>query len=438
MVQAWTRVRQRLWPEADFRRLWLGQTVSEFGSLLGALPLVALLALDASPAQIGVLAALESLPRLLLGLFAGVWVDRVRRRPLLLAADLGRAGLLAVAAWLALAGRLTLVWLYAVAFAVGALTTLFAVAFDAYVPRLVAREQLVAANSRLGASASLAESLAPGLGGLLAQLFSAPALLLADGLSFLVSASQIWAIRRPEPPVTGSPLDHRPARARETGPAGALAGIGADLLGGLAYLALHPLLGPLAGSAALRSFFGAFFGALYLWYGLRLLGLSPALVGLTVGAGGIGALLGTLAARRLIGALGFGRGLVWSVAASALLSLLIPLARGPVWTAAALLIVAQVLGDVALTLFFIGERSLRQAVTEDGRLGRVNAAFQFMNGGAHSLGLLAGGLLGQTLGVRPALYLAVGGSLLAALWLSRSPVRRLETLASRDPDPAPD
>lgn len=394
-------------------RLWGGQTISEFGSWLGALSLLAILVLDATPAQMGILETLKAAPALMVGLFAGVWVDRRRRRPLLVGADIGRAVVLGLVALAAVAGLVKMVHLYTAALVVGSLTVLFNLAYHSYVPGLVRRDQLVDANSKLGATASLAEIASPGLGGLLVQLISAPFTMLLDAASYLASALFVGSIRRQE---------KTPQRDAQSG------SVWRDIETGLRLVTDHPLLRATAGASATRSFFGGFYAALYSLYVLREVGLSPAVLGLLIGAGGVGSFFGALLAGRFNRHLGWGNGLIVASFTSGSFALLIPLAAGPPLTAAVILLISQLIGDAFLTIYVIGELSLRQTITPDRLLGRANASFEFLVGGVGAIGILVGGLAGEVLGLRPATAVAALGMIFAFLWLFLSPLRGLEGL----------
>jgi MFS family permease len=397
-----------LWRQPDFMRLWMGQTVSAFGSWLGALSLLAILVLEATPAQMGVLEAVRAAPALLIGLFAGVWVDRLRRRPILMTADIGRFLLLGLVVLAAFAGILQMTWLYVAAFLVGCLTVLFNIAYRSYVPALVSRQRLVAANSKLSASESLAEITAPGLGGLLVQLISAPLTLLLDAVTFLASAVFLRRIQTAEP--LPESLTQQSVRQE----------IGA----GLRYVWQERSLRALILAAATRDFFGNFFAALYALYVLRQIGLSPALLGILVGSGGIGALAGATLVGRVTRRWGTGRTLIRAILFTGIVGLLVPLAGSfPRWTAAALLLAGQLIGDVGMSIYLITGLSLRQTLAPDAMLGRVNASFEFLVGGMGTMGIFVGGVLGQTVGIRPSLLIAVSGAMLSCLWLLFSPVR---------------
>lgn len=396
----------------DFMKLWSAQAISVFGSTLTreALPLAAILSLAATPAQVGLLAALGMLPVLLVGLPAGVWVDRLRRRPILIAADLGRAVLLfsiPLAAWF---GLLTLTHLFVVAFLAGTLTVFFSVADNSYLPSVVKRENLVEANSKFGMTDSVAEIGAPAAAGLLVQWLTAPVTILFDALSYLGSAWLLGSIRTPETP---------PA-PKETS-----TGFWQDVGDGLRLVIHNPYLRALAGSAATFSFFGSFIGALYAIFVVRELGLSPATLGLLVATGGVSSLLGASLAGWLPRRFGLGRALISTRFLASLVGLLLPLAAGSPLTIILLLGAGQLFGDALMTIYMINAVSLRQAITPDHLLGRMNASMDLLVTGLSPVGLLIGGILGEAIGLRLTLAIAVVGGLSGCLWLIFSPVRGL-------------
>jgi len=208
MYRKWTRRRHftGLWRHADFMRLWTGQTISGFGSLIGAtaIAFTAILVLHATPFQLGILAAVRLAPGFLTGLIAGAWVDRLRRRPILICADIGRGLLLATIPLAAILQRLHIEQLYIVTFFVGILSTFFDVAYESYLPSLIGRDQLIEGNSKLSASASAAEFGGLAVAGWLVQLFTAPLTILIDAVSFAVSAISISLVRTPEQAVPPS------------------------------------------------------------------------------------------------------------------------------------------------------------------------------------------------------------------------------------------
>ena len=406
-----------LWRHADFMKLWAGQTVSQFGSMVtrDALPLIGVLVLRASPWQMGLLSAAGLAPVLFIGLLAGAWVDRLRRRPILMAADLGRALLVASIPLAAVLGRLTLLHLYVVAALAGVLTVFFDVAYQAFLPSLVAPEQVFEGNSKLSLTGSLAEIVVPGITGLLVQIISAPFTLAIDALSFLGSAVSLSLIRAPEPPP--------PAPGAQTS-------VAREIGEGLRVAWGQPLLRALALSSAWGDFFGSFYGALYSLYALEVLGLTPAVLGLIIACGGLGALFGAALARPLARRLGQGPALVLSSALMGLIGLLTPLAGGPLWLIIICLVLPQLIGDLFRAAFEISALSLRQAVTPVHLLGRVGASVGFLVGGVATLGLLAGGALGSAIGIRPAIWVAALGGLAATLLLVFSPLPALRGTVS--------
>lgn len=398
-----------LWRHADFMKLWVGQTISQFGSRItrGALPLAAVVALDASPLQMGLLAAAEAAPVLLFGLAAGVAVDRFRRKPLLIATDLGRALILA---WVPLAAVLGLlqVWqLYVVAALCGILTVFFDVAYQSYLPSLVPRERLVEGNSRLALSSSAAEIGGPALGGVLVQWLTAPFAILLDAVSFLVSALFLGLIRAPE---------------RETAPDPEASQGFREALAGVRLLLAQPLLRGLAGAAATLAFFGRFLGTLYTLYALRELGMNAWVLGVVIAFGGLGELAGSVAAEPAVRRFGLGRTLLFSVALTAGAAFLIPLAHPPLPLAVGLMIAAQLVQDSAWTVFLIHEMSLRQALVPDALLGRASAGAALLSAGGGPIGAVLGGVAAQFIGMRAALVVAAVGMTTALFW-TRAAIR---------------
>jgi MFS family permease len=410
-----------LWQNREFLKLWSGQTISVFGSLIGrtALPFTAVLVLNATPFQMALLSAADLVSGLLVGLLAGVWVDRLRRRPVLIAADLGRAVLLGTIPAAALLGVLHVEQLYVIAFLVGVLTMFFDVAYHSYLPSLVRREELVEGNSKLTASASVAEVGGFGLSGWLVQWFTAPIAVLIDAVSFLFSALFVGLIRTPE---------RNAARLSfETPtPAGERQNVWQEMAEGAVAVARDPVLRALAGSAMILALFGPMIGTLILLFTTRELGLRPGIQGMIFAVGGVTSLLGALATGRVTRRLGVGRAMVYGLLLSSLGTFCIPLAHGATVAAVLLLVINQLVTDPSHTVYEINQVSLRQAITPDRLLGRVNASIRFVGLAAMLLGTLLGGLLGQTIGLRPTLVIGSCGGLLAALWLALSPVRLLE------------
>ena len=406
------RPRTGLWANADFLKLWAAQTISFIGSqvTLVAVPLTAVLHLQASSAQMGVLRAVELAPGLLIGLFVGVWVDRVRRRPVLIAADIGRALLLGAIPLAAAIEVLTMGQLYAAAFLVGILTVCFEVAHLSLLPALVPPDRLIDGNSKLEVSRSVAMVAGPGLAGLLVQLVTAPLAIVVDALSFLGSALFLLRIRTPEQPPAASST-RRSLRA--------------DVADGLRAVWRQPMLRSMALSLCVFNLFYSMIGAIYVLFVVRELHLSPATLGLIYAAGSLGFPLGAAFAGRAARRFGVGPTIVWAVGLSDAAFLLIPLAGGSPIGAAALLIAAQALATLAGPITAINQLSLRQAITPAHMLGRVNATMRVIALGTAPLGALLAGGLGELLGLRPTLAIGALGLQLGFLVLLVSPLRRM-------------
>lgn len=399
-----------LWRHPDFVKLWAAHTVSALGTgITGqALPLTALLVLGASAGEMGLLAAITQVPVVVI-LFAGVWVDRLRRRPILIAADVGRAALLVSIPIAAVAGALSLGQLFVVAALVESLSLFFSVAYRSYLPSLVQRERLVEGNSKLSAGGSVAEISGPGLGGVLVQWLSAPLAILFDAASFLLSALFLGAIRTPEPPP-------KPPEERQS--------VRSEISEGLRVVLSNPVLRALAACSGTFTFFGNFF-ALYPLYVVRDLGMPPALVGLFVGAGGIGALVGAMLVGPVTRRFGVGPTLIGSLSFAGIVGSPILFVDGPLPLNVAVFFAAQLVGDIAICIYLINDMSLRQAMVPDRLLGRATASMGFLVGALGPVGALLGGLLGELIGARYTLAIAVIAITLAPLWLFFSPARAL-------------
>jgi MFS family permease len=403
-----------LWRHPEFVKLWAGQTISRFGSEISqlAIPLAAALVLNASPAQMGLLSAFEFLPFLLLSLFAGVWVDRLPRRPILIVADIGRAVLLASIPAAGILGALRIEQLYVVGILAGTLTVFFDVAYQAYLPVLVRREHLVEGNSKLEVSRSVAQIAGPGVAGALVQLISAPLAVLADAISFAISAAFLLFIRTVEPAAVT-----RDKSANS---------IWAELREGLGVVLGNPLLRSIAGCTATSNLFSNALMAVYVLYVTRELAIEPAVLGLIFALGGPGALLGSLLAGWAANRFGLGSTIIGSIVLGGLANLLVPLAGGPPVVVAATLMVAAFIGGVTNPVYNINQVSLRQAITPDRLQGRMNASVRFIVWGTIPLGALLGGVLGEAFGLRPTIGAMAACSLLAPLWVLFSEVRHLK------------
>ena len=395
----------------DFLKLWTGQSVSLFGSQVTrlALPFTAILSLHATPAQMGILGAVQLAPFLLLGLFVGVWVDRLPRRPILIAADIGRALLLSAIPLMALTHTLRIEYLFVVGFLLGTLELFFDVAYMSFLPSLIEREQLVDGNSMLQMSDSVAQVAGPGLGGGLVQVLTAPLAILVDALTFLASAISIVAIGAREEAVQTDERRNVWSEVRE----------------GLKLVIGNPLLRAIGGCTATLNLSANALFTVYMLYCTGPLGLKPAVIGAMFAIGGLSTVAGTLLASRAAGRFGVGPMLIASPFVIGLASLLIPLAGGPPLVAVLLLIAAQVLFGIGRPIFDINQLSLRQAITPARLQGRVNASMLFIMWGVIPIGSLLGGLLGTTIGLRQTLAVGAVGMSLAFIWVLFSPIRGL-------------
>ncbi|CAN5830324.1 MFS transporter [soil metagenome] len=413
--------RTGLWQHPDFIRLWAGQTISAFGSQIGgtALTFTAILTLHATPLQLGWLETARALPVLLIGLLAGVWVDRLRRRPVLIVADIGRALLLTTIPIAALLGVLSMAQLYGVAALVGALALFFDVAYPSYLPSLVKPDELVEGNSKLSMTSAVAEIGGPGLGGALVQLITPPFAILFDACSFLFSALSLGLIRGREP----APIRHTSTDAERP------TGIIHEITEGVRVTLKDPILRALLGCAATSSLTSGIIGTLYALYIVQELGLSPLWMGIVIGVGGVSALIGAFLAAPVTRRVGIGPAMIGARLVAMAVSSLMVLAWGPPQVILPLLLLSQA-ADATWSIYGINETSLRQAITPHHLLGRVNASERFLTGIIFPVGALLGGLLGQTIGLRAAITIGLLIGALATLWLIFSPVYKLKQIES--------
>ena len=414
---------------ADFRWLLTAVGISAIGSRVTrtALPMTAVLLLDASPLQMGWLSVLGVLPGVFVAWWAGAWIDRRSRRNVMIGADWIRAVLIASVPIAALLGFISLVHLCVVAALVCVATVLFEIADHAILPAIVGRERLVAANARRETVDAAAEIGGPPLGGLLVQWLSAPLALAVDAFSFVASALAIGRIRAREPIVDRResasdasqsrplPRSQPPPQSQPPKPASLLreARDGFDLVWS------HPLLKRLLLSTTLLTLFMNFMASLYTLYALRTLNLTPGLLGLVVGCGGVGALIGAALVGRLVRRFGAVPTARWSLIAGGLAQVFIPLAPADPAEGAAFLMLSQLLGDGLLTIYMITETSLRQKAVDDQTLGRAAAVWKMAASIVAPVGMVAGAVLAETIGIRQALWGLVIGASIAALPLIR-------------------
>jgi MFS family permease len=409
-----------LWRHADFLKLWSAETISQVGSQVGnlALPLVAVIVLESTPFEVAALGTIMFLPFILFTLPAGVWVDRMRRRPILIAGDFGRFALELTVPIAYLLGVLTIWQLYVVGFAYGICTVFFDVAYQSYLPSLVARDQLVEGNSKLEISRSASQMAGPGLGGILVQVLTAPYAVLVDSISFLGSGLFLLGIRKHEElpeREDGAPHPSMLREARE----------------GLGYVLGNRYLRSIAACTAISNFAVSLAFAIFLVYAVRVLDLSPAVIGIVFSISSVGSLAAALTAARVSSRLGVGPTIVGSAFVFAPALLLIPAA--PPSSPIPFLVAANVLIGYSAVIYNITQVSFRQAICPERLQGRMNSVMRFIVWGVMPIGSLLGGVLATWIGLRETMWIgAVIGSL-AFVPVLLSPVRRLREM----PAPAP-
>ena len=404
-----------LWRDRECLKYWTASAISDVGSQITALalPLIGALTLMATPWEMGALTAATTAPIVIIGLFAGVIVDRLRRRPVLIVADIGRAVLLLTIPLASVLGVLRIEILYAVAFLVGALSLLFDVAHLSFLPSLIRRDDLVDGNSKLEVTAATAQVVGPGLGGTIIGILGAPFAVVLDAVSFLVSA---WLIKRTRA------VEAPRARPDER------AGMWSEIQEGLRVVFAQPILRALMGCSATINLFGRMFLAVYVLYMTRELGLGPVGVGLVLATGGLGSLAGAVVGGPATRRFGFGPVMIASALGFGLTGLLVPLAV--LFPRIALpMVVASEFGQwMSILVYYVAAITVRQAMAPDRLQGRVNATIRFVGGSALPIGALLGGGLGGIIGLPLTLVVAEVGTLLGVVWLVLSPVRTLRAL----------
>ena len=397
--------------ERDFRRFWLGETVSLVGDqiTLIALPLVAVLELDANASQMGLLTAAALVPNLLFSLHAGAWIDRRgKRRQMMIATALGRAVLLASIPLAYVIGVLSFAQLYVASFLVGTLSVLFFVAYSTLFVSLVPRSRYLEANSLLHGSRALSFVAGPSVGGLLVQALSAPGALVADAVSFLASAFSLNSISPAEPPTEEPQRGHVKA--------------------GIRYIRNSPIVRASLLATATINFFNFIFWALFILYATQVLEVRPSLLGLVLGAASIGGVIGSLIAGRLSRTIGVGPAFAVGCVVFPAPLVLVPLAGGAHWRIVALLFAAEFLSGLGVMVLDITAASIKAALVPDRLRARVSGAYMVVNYGVRPIGALVGGALGSWIGLRPTLWIASVGAVAGVLWLLPSPILRLREL----------
>jgi MFS family permease len=412
-----------LWRQPDFLKLWSAETISQFGTQVSllAIPFVAVVVLDATTFQVAALGVVDFLPFMIFTLPAGVWVDRLRRRPILIVGDFGRAALLLSIPIAYVLDVLTLGQLYVVGFLVGTCTVFFDVAYQSYLPSLVERQQIIEGNSKLEISRSAAQIAGPGFAGLLIQAFTAPYAVLLDALSFLGSGLFFFGIRRHEEP----PTTH--------GANGEKTSLWTELKEGLRFVLGNPNLRAQAGCTATSNFFSNVSFAIIIVFLVRELGLSAGVIGLAFSLGSFGSLIAAFTAMRISRRFGIGPTTIAAAALFGPAALLIAFA--PTGNEAIpFIVLAQLVFGFTVVVYNIVQVSYRQAICPPRLQGRMNSVMRFMVWGTIPLGGLVGGVLGTTIGLRETIVVGAIGAGLSFLWILLSPQRHLREM----PEPVDD
>lgn len=403
------KARSPLWRHSDFLNVWTAETISVFGAqfTMLAVPLAAVLMLDAGPGEMGILIAAEMLPFLLFGLVVGVWVDRMKRRPIMIISDLGRCAALAAIPLAWYFDVLSMPVLYMTAFATGVFTVFFDVAYMSYLPSLVGRDHLVDANSKLEASRSASGTVGPSIAGVVVAVVTAPYAVVANSLTYLASAAFLFRVRKDEPELE---VKERPP-------------VVSEIKGGVMLIARDGRLRAIAGCTAMGNLFSSIFNTVFILYAVDVFGMGSIDLGIIFAAGGIGAVAGAIMTERVSKALGLGRSIAaGSFVAAAAMLLMVVAAED---LAIAFFAISMFVSAFASTVYNIGQISLRQTITPDNQLGKMNASMRFMIWGTMPVGALIGGLLGESLGVSETVIIGVVGMMAAFLWIVFSPIFRI-------------
>jgi MFS family permease len=401
----------------NFRRYFVGQSISMLGDQVSliALPLTAVLALDATPGQMGALLTVALIPNLIFALHAGVWMDRRgRRRDVMIATDIGRGLLIATIPVAYALGHLTWAHLYIVAFLSGTLSVFFFVAYGAFFQVVVPREDYVAANSLIHGSRAFSFLAGTSLGGVLVQLLRGPYALALDAVSYVLSAIFLGRIDAEEPP--GAP--------HESG----------GLMSGIRWIWRNAVIRAELFGVATLNLFNFMFFALFLLYATRDLGIRPATLGIVLGAASVGTVSGSFVTARISRRIGVGPTFVIGCFLFPAPLILVPAAGGPYWLVLTLLFVAESLSGVGLMLLDIMAGTISAGTVPPALRSRVSGAFMVVNYGVRPLGTTLGGILGTVIGVRSTLWIATIGALLGLAWLLPSPIPRLRDVPAEAPE----
>ena len=411
-----------LWRDRNFLTLWTGQMFGQVGAQISelAVPVLAVLLLGAGEFEVGVLNAANVAAFLLIGLPAGAWVDRMRKRHVMITADLVRAVALACVPLLWTLGVLQMWHLIVVAGVVGIASVFFDVSYQSIVPSLAPPNQIAEANGKLQATAELADIAGPGLGGWLIGVVTAPLAMLATAGTYLISVVALALTRDRE--VRRPPADHAP--------------IVAEIAAGLRFVFTERLLRRIVGTTGISNFFSMITMTLFLLFLLRDLRFDPGHLGLVLSLGAVGGLLGVLLAPRVVRRIGEGRAIPVGMLGIALTSLLLPVAALLPAAAFPLLVIQFFVCNCCILVYNITQVTFRQRITPAGLLGRMNASVRFVVWGVMPLAALLAGALADRIGVVPVMWVGAAGQLLAAIFVVFGPfwaIRDLPDLHASDP-----
>ncbi|BCB04796.1 MFS transporter [Bacillus sp. KH172YL63] len=409
-----TSEHKTLFQNKSFMKFWIGQTISMFGSQISvmALPLTAVLIFDASPMEMGIYMGMATAPYLVIGLFAGVWVDRVRRRPLMLTSNLLSAAILSLIPVLAWLDLLTISLMYIILFLFGSTRVVFELAYLSFIPSIVGQNEIADANSKIHSTVSVAKVAGPSLAGFLISLVTAPFAILIDSVSFIVSYFVLRRIPVEEPLPKVKTVNN----------------IWKEIGLGLKTIFTHRILLSLSASTATINFFHTTFSAVFMIFLVKNVHLTPLEIGLVMSIGSIGTLIGAFTAKKVSDRIGIGPSIIGSTISIVLGTFIIFSTPTSVWIALPLLAFGQFFTGFGNTVYLVNQVSLRQSITPNNLLGKVNASSRFLTRGVMPIAGLFGGVIGTLFGLRTALLITVLGYTIAVLWLIFSPVKTVRTI----------
>jgi len=405
-------------------KLWTGQTISEFGSQVSglAIPLLAAITLNATPFQFAALNVLQFLPFVLFALPAGVWVDRLRRRSILIVGDASRAVLLALIPLLWALGVLEMWHLLVLSFVIGTFTVFFDVAYQSYLPALIEREHLVDGNSKLQLTVSVSQVAGPSIAGALVGAVTAPYAILADALSYVFSTVFMVSMRHRETPPKHDEANPRPK-------------MWPQVKEGLNWVVRHPWLRSIAACTGTSNFFSSVIFSIFALYMVRTLGLSPLQIGFVFGVSSAGSIVGALVANRMTKRLGVGRTILWTIATGSVAGFCYPLA--PESFPMPLLMLGGAMFGFGAVAYNITQVSLRQAITPERLQGRMNAAMRWIVWGTIPLGTLLGGALATWFGLRTTIWVGAIGQVFGVVPIAVGSVRKVREMPEPVDQPTP-